>query len=200
MREAKGILALALAGFAVVALGAYDPRLNPVDQSSPVGPVGDWLGAASFHAVGYAGYLFPLLLVLYGVSAFVHPRIAAGWPALVGLVSLVTSITGMLARASDTGTALRIHNGGVVGWAVSEALQRSVGTAGAWIVLVALVPLGILFVTQVSYGVLSRALGAQMSRLRRASGAKSAAPSLAVRTLEPPAWPETRCRNFGTRS
>jgi len=78
VREAKGILALALAGFGLVALGAYDPRLHPLDQSSPVGPVGGWLGAASFWAVGYAGYLFPLLLALYGVSAFVRPRVAAG--------------------------------------------------------------------------------------------------------------------------
>ena len=85
VREAKGILALALAGFGLVALGSYDPRLHPLDQSSPAGPVGAWLGAASFWAVGYAGYLFPLLLALYGVSAFVRPRIAASWHALIGL-------------------------------------------------------------------------------------------------------------------
>ena len=189
VREAKGILALAVAGFAVVAISAYDPRLNPVDQSSPVGPVGDWLGATSFWAVGYAGYLFPLLLVLYGVSAFVHPRLGTGWPALAGLVLLVTSITGMLARASDT--VHRIDKGGVVGWAVSEAFQRTVGTAGAWIVLVALVPLGILFVTQVSYSVLTRALGTQLARLRRGNRTKPAAPTRpAVTAVDPAAWPE----------
>ena len=54
VREAKGILALALAGFGFVALFAYDPRLHPLDQASPVGPVGGWLGAGSFWAVGYA--------------------------------------------------------------------------------------------------------------------------------------------------
>jgi hypothetical protein len=60
VREAKGILALALAGFGFVALYAYDPTLHPLDQSSPVGPVGGWLGWGSFHAFGYAGYLFPV--------------------------------------------------------------------------------------------------------------------------------------------
>ncbi len=64
VREAKGILALALAGFGFVALYAYDPMLHPLDQSSPVGPVGAWLGWGSFHPFGYAGYLFPILLAL----------------------------------------------------------------------------------------------------------------------------------------
>ena len=186
VREAKGIVALALAGFGLVALGAYDPSLNPVDQSSPVGPVGDWLGAASFWAVGYAGYLLPLLLALYGASAFVQPRIGAGWPALVGLALLVTSVTGMLARATDTLTDLPIPRGGVVGWAVSEALQRSVGTVGAWIILIALVPVGILFVTQLSYGALSRALGARLRRGARAKSPVASGPSLATADL--PAW------------
>jgi len=129
--------------------------------------VGGWLGAGSFWAVGYAGYLFPLLLALYGVTAFVRPGIAARWPALAGLALLVASATGMLARASDTLTAYRIHKGGVIGWGVSEGLRLSVGTVGTWIILLALVPVGILFVTQISYGLLSHALGAWLARLRR---------------------------------
>ena len=130
VREAKGILALALAGFGFVALYAYDPTLHPLDQSSPVGPVGGWLGWGSFHAFGYAGYLFPVLLTLYGVSAFVRPRMAHGWQAGAGLAILLVSATGILARASDTLTEFRVHKGGVVGWAVSEALRLSIGTAG----------------------------------------------------------------------
>ncbi len=194
VREAKGILALALAGFGFVALFAYDPRLHPLDQASPVGPVGGWLGAGSFWAVGYAGYLFPLLLALYGVSAFVRPGVAARWPALVGLALLVTSATGMLARASDTLAAYRIHKGGLMGWGVSEGLRLSVGTVGTWIILLALVPVGILFVTQVSYGALSRALGARLARLRSAPTAKSSGPpELPLAAAVPPGgWPEAR--------
>ncbi len=66
VREVKGILALALSGFGFVALYAYDPTLHLFDQTSPVGPVGVWLGWAFFWAFGYAGYLFPLLLAGYG--------------------------------------------------------------------------------------------------------------------------------------
>jgi S-DNA-T family DNA segregation ATPase FtsK/SpoIIIE len=164
VREAKGILALALAGFGFVALYSYDPTVHPLDQSSPVGPVGGWLGWGAFHAFGYAGYLFPALLALYGVSAFVKPRVAHGWPAAVGLLILLGSATGILARASDTLAEFRLHKGGVVGWAVSEALTVSLGTVGTWIILVALIPVGVLFVTRIPYSVLSRALRARLRR------------------------------------
>ncbi len=167
VREAKGILALALSGFGFVALYAYDPMLHPLDQSSPVGPVGAWLGWGSFHAFGYAGYLFPALLALYGVSAFVHPRVAHGWQAGAGLLILLVSATGILARASDTLAEYRMHMGGLVGWAVSEGLRVSVGTVGTWIILLALIPLGVLFVTRIPYSVLSRGLRARFGRLQR---------------------------------
>ena len=172
VREAKGILALALAGFGFVALYAYDPTLHPLDQSSPVGPVGGWLGWGSFHLFGYAGYLFPVLFTLYGVSAFVRPRMAHGWQAGAGLAILLVSATGILARASDTLAEFRVHKGGVVGWAVSEALRLSIGTVGTWIILLALIPLGVLFVTRIPYSVLSRGLRARFGRLRRAEAKK----------------------------
>ena len=197
VREAKGILALALAGFGFVALYAYDPMVHPLDQSSPVGPVGAWLGWGSFQAFGYAGYLFPVLLALYGVSAFVRPRVAHGWQAGVGLLILLVSATGVLARASDTLAEYRLHKGGVVGWAVSEALRASIGTAGTWIVLLALIPVGVLFVTRIPYGVLSRTLRARFGRLRRPEGKKSLRGSpvsadLPLMAAVPPGgWPAT---------
>jgi S-DNA-T family DNA segregation ATPase FtsK/SpoIIIE len=197
VREAKGILALALAGFGFVALYAYDPMVHPLDQSSPVGPVGAWLGWGSFQAFGYAGYLFPVLLALYGVSAFVRPRVAHGWQAGVGLLILLVSATGVLARASDTLAEYRLHKGGVVGWAVSEALRASIGTAGTWIVLLALIPVGVLFVTRIPYGVLSRTLRARFGRLQRPEGKKSlrgspASADLPLMAAVPPGgWPAT---------
>jgi S-DNA-T family DNA segregation ATPase FtsK/SpoIIIE len=190
VREAKGILALAVAGFGFVALQAFDPTLHPMDQSSPAGPVGAWLGAASFWAFGYAGYLFPLLLLLHGISAFVRPRIAVGWPALVGLGLLLISATGILARASDTLAEYRLHKGGLLGWAVSEALARSVGTVGAWIILLAIIPVGVLFVTQISYGVLSRAVGARLGRLRPKPRAAPAPAPPPAAGMPPGDWPE----------
>ncbi len=193
VREAKGILALALAGFGVVALYAYDPTIHPLDQSSPAGPVGAWLGWASFHAFGYAGYLFPVLLALYGVSAFVRPRVAHGWQAGVGLLILLVSATGILARASDTLAEYRLHKGGVVGWAVSEALMVSIGTVGTWIVVLALIPVGVLFVTRIPYSVLSRTLRARFGRrpeARKGRSQSQAQTELPLMAAAPPGgWP-----------
>jgi DNA segregation ATPase FtsK/SpoIIIE, S-DNA-T family len=117
-----------------------------------------------------------VLLTLYGVSAFVRPRMAHGWQAGAGLAILLVSATGILARASDTLAEFRVHKGGVVGWAVSEALRLSIGTVGTWIILLALIPLGVLFVTRIPYSVLSRGLRARFGRLRRQEAKKDRSP------------------------
>ena len=170
VREVKGILALALAGFALVALYAFDPMRHPLDQSSPVGPVGLWLGWAAFWAFGYAGYVFPLLLILYGAGAFVHAPLARGWPGVAGLVLLLVSATGMLARASDTLAELRIHKGGMLGWAVNQALSFSTGSVGTWIILLAILPVAALFITQASLGKAGRALRERWTAWRAGTG------------------------------
>jgi DNA segregation ATPase FtsK/SpoIIIE, S-DNA-T family len=170
VREVKGILALALAGFALVALYAFDPMRHPLDQSSPVGPVGLWMGWAAFWAFGYAGYVFPLLLILYGAGAFVHAPLARGWPGVAGLVLLLVSATGMLARASDTLAELRIHKGGMLGWAVNQALSFSIGSVGTWIILLAVLPVAALFITQASLGKAGRALRERWTAWRTGTG------------------------------
>jgi len=164
-REVKGILALALAGFGVFALAIFKPSLRLADQASPVGPLGVWLAWAVFWAFGYAGYLVPLGLAFYGVTAFLHRRLAVGWPVLAGFGCLLVAFTGLLARAS---TAM-VHKGGVFGWGVLELLRRSVGEVGALLVLLAAVPIGVLFLTQESYTGLLRTIGRRKAALRAQS-------------------------------
>jgi len=180
VREVKGILALALSGFGFVALYAYDPTLHLLDQTSPVGPVGVWLGWVFFWAFGYAGYLFPLLLAGYGASAFIRSRMVTGWPAVAGLGLLLISVTGILTRMSDTLAVQRIHKGGVLGWAVSEALRVSMGSVGTWIILLAIIPVAILFITRVSLHSTSQTVGQRLGFFggQKAGGPKAAAPRL----------------------
>src|SRR6185503_11286390 len=197
VREVKGILALALAGFGLVALYAFDPTRHPLDQSSPVGPVGLWLGWAAFWAFGYAGYVFPLLLIVYGAGAFVRAPLARGWPGLAGLALLLISVTSILARRSDTLAEIRIHNGGMLGWAVGEALATTVGSVGSWIILLAILPVAALFITQASLGGVSRLLRARLAawRARRdaapGTGARSAADTMRPAPPERPEKPFT---------
>ena len=67
MREAQGIVALAVATFVFVALTVFDPAVPPGHQAALVGPVGIWLAWGVFRAFGYAGFLFPLLAAAWGV-------------------------------------------------------------------------------------------------------------------------------------
>jgi S-DNA-T family DNA segregation ATPase FtsK/SpoIIIE len=167
VREVRGILALAVAGFGFVALAAFDPTLHPLDQSSPVGPIGVWLGWASFYAFGYAALVLPALLVLYGVGAFVRPLVGWRWGALGGVVLLLSGLAGLLALASDTLDAMHIHRGGVLGWAVAEGLRSAVGRVGTWLTLFAVVPVGFSLVTRVSYVALARRGVARARAIRR---------------------------------
>jgi S-DNA-T family DNA segregation ATPase FtsK/SpoIIIE len=165
--EAGGILALALAGFAVAALVAFDPATLPAHQKSPVGPAGTWIGWTLFSAFGYASYLFPLTLAVYGLKPFMRSRLSTGWSTPVGLALLLVSATGLLAYPSHAAGVSSIARGGAMGFWVVELLRRSIGEVGTLLLLLALLPVVFLFLTRLSYAVLFRSLSARIGRLRR---------------------------------
>jgi S-DNA-T family DNA segregation ATPase FtsK/SpoIIIE len=181
-REIKGIGLLLSAGFCLVALATFDPIRAPSVQSGPTGPVGVWAAWGLFLALGYAGFLLPLLLAVLGVGIFVRPLAPGGWAPLAGVGMLLVSSTGLLALASSAhwlAESGEVQAGGFVGWGIVEGLRSVVGDVGTWLVVMASVPVGILFVTQVSYGALSRLLGARLLawRRRRTASARRAAPA-----------------------
>ena len=184
LREARGIVALAVAGFALVSLAVFDPALSPAEQGSAVGPVGWWLGWALFRALGYAGFLLPLLLGGWGLAAFARPRVAKGWVPLAGLAVLLVAAAGLLQQAADAFVAERVTRGGIlatggwIGWTLGSGLHATLGRVGAWLLLLAAVPVGVLLVTQASYAAVARLVGARLARLRRAHGSAAAHPSL----------------------
>jgi DNA segregation ATPase FtsK/SpoIIIE, S-DNA-T family len=173
VREARGILAMVLAGFAVVSLAVFDPALPPAEQATPVGPVGWWLGWALFRVLGYAGFLLPVLIGAWGSAAFVRPRVVKGWVPLAGLAVLLVAAAGLLQQAADTFVAERVTRGGIlaaggaVGWMLSAALHATLGRVGAWLLLVAALPVGVLLVTQASYAAMVRLGVARLARMRR---------------------------------
>jgi DNA segregation ATPase FtsK/SpoIIIE, S-DNA-T family len=174
VREARGILAVVLATFAVVSLAVFDPALPPAEQATSVGPVGWWLGWSLFRVLGYAGFLLPLLVASWGAAAFVRPRVVKGWVPLVGLAVLLVAAAGILQQAADTFVAERVTRGGVlaaggsVGWMLGVALHAALGRVGAWLLLLAAVPVGVLLVTQASYAAMVRLGVARLGRMRRA--------------------------------
>jgi S-DNA-T family DNA segregation ATPase FtsK/SpoIIIE len=169
-REVKGIGLLLVAGFALAALATFDPVRTPSAQTGPTGPVGVWTAWAFFQALGYASFLLPLLLAVLGAGVFVRPLAPGGWSPLAGVGLLVLSSTGLLALASSAPSAAgvpEIPAGGFLGWGIAEGLRAAVGEVGTWLVVMASVPVGVLFMTQVSYGAISRVLGTRLVAWRR---------------------------------
>ena len=165
LAEVKGILCLVAAGFMLLALALFRPDVPPAEQASPVGPVGVWLAWVSFQSFGYAGFFFPLLLGAWGTSAFVRPLVARGFIPVAGLGILLAAATGLLGHGAA--------KGGLVGDALATGLRGGVGNFGAWLVLLAAVPVGVLCVTRVSYAVLARVLKARLAQLRRDDSARA---------------------------
>ena len=165
LAEVKGILCLVAAGFMLLALALWRPDVPPAEQASPVGPVGVWLAWVSFQSFGYASFFFPLLLGAWGTSAFVRPLVARGFIPVAGLGILLAAAAGLLGHGAA--------KGGIVGEALATGLRGGVGNFGAWLVLLAAVPVGVLCVTRVSYAVLARVLKARLAQLRRDDSARA---------------------------
>jgi DNA segregation ATPase FtsK/SpoIIIE, S-DNA-T family len=180
LREARGILLLVLAGFGAVAVWNHTPGIDP---QGPVGHLGAWLGGALFVAFGYGGFFLPLIVAVVGVNVFIRPLAARGVTPFAGVAVLLLSATGLLTQTAMTVSPPapdeRVIAGGIVGWGLVEALRLALGGVGAWLVLLAGIPIGVLFLTQVSYAALTRVVVARLARLRRRQTAK------ASRAVEP---------------
>jgi len=176
--EVKGIVALLAAGFALVALATFEPTLTPAEQQNPTGPVGVWLGWATFQSFGYAGFLLPLLLGAWGASAFLRPIVVRGWVPLAGLAALLMSAAGLLTQATRVPSGA--IGGGRVGYATTAVLHAGFGDVGTWLALIAAVPIGVLCVTRVSYAAVARLTTVRLAKLRRRRAVSAPAARAAV--------------------
>ena len=165
LSEVKGIVALLAAGFGLIALATFDPTLTPAEQQGLTGPVGVWLGWATFQSFGYAGFLLPVLLGAWGASAFLRPIVVRGWVPLAGLATLLVSAAGLLTQATRVRSG--VIGGGLVGYATTGVLHAGFGDVGTWLMLLAAIPIGVLCVTRVSYAAVVRVTTSRLTKLKR---------------------------------
>jgi S-DNA-T family DNA segregation ATPase FtsK/SpoIIIE len=169
-REVRAIGGLVVAAFALVALATYRPVVE--GGYGPSGPIGHYLAWALYHTVGYAAFLFPLLVALWAANTFVRPLIPHGWAPAAGLAIFLISATALLTQSSQALPGDDVRAGGLVGWGLVTGLRATLGNVGAWLIPLAGIPVGLLFITQVSYGAISRVMAARL-RERRAASAKA---------------------------
>ncbi|MBM4441542.1 MAG: DNA translocase FtsK [Candidatus Rokubacteria bacterium] len=183
VREARAIAAVVLAAFALVALATYRPA--GAGGYGPSGPIGHYLAWALFQACGYAAFLFPLLVALLAAGTFIRPLVPRGWAPAGGLTIVLISTTALLTLSSPSLPGDDIRAGGLIGYGLAEGLLGTIGNVGAWLVPIAAMPIGVLFVTQVSYGAISRVLAARMRKRRAAAVVTKPAKAKPAATPEP---------------
>jgi len=189
IREAQAVVALGAAAYLAVALLSYDPGLHWLDQEAQVGPVGLRLGWALFTAVGYAGYLIPLALAAWAVSALLRP-VGTGTGALSTVLGVglgLLGLTGLLDRLSGPSGGVYLHRGGTLGRLVSRVLRQTIGDWGSLLVLGTVLAVALLCLTRLSYAALSlRGIARlRLALRRRPRPAARPAPVIADRTAEP---------------
>ena len=155
-----GILMIAVAFLWVLSLLSYnqeDPPLNPGDPTNGyqnmIGPVGAYLSYISFMAIGFAAYMVPLLLLLFGAS-FLHPfflHLRHSWREPTAAAVYLLGLMGLL-QELDENFGLKFwapgfQLGGVIGNSIIYPVFHTFGTAGAVIIYSALILASLYFLT-----------------------------------------------------
>ena len=179
-REATGILMQAAWVLLLLALASYTwkdipwesrPYNSPTDNY--IGPVGAWAAWGVFKVFGLAGFLFPLLVALWGVILIVRsgertwPRVLWMVGILAGLCVLVDIQAGFWNGVSPARLNLSQMPGGLIGLFLGRMLlTRYLGVVGAAILSTGAVVGGLFFVSQTHPAELGRALEALWARAR----------------------------------
>ena len=155
-----GILMFAVAFLYVLSLLSYDPSDPPLNSGDPtdgyqnkIGTVGAYLSYISFMAIGFAAYMVPLLLMLFG-AAFIHPffiHLRQSWKEPVAAVVYLLGLMGLLQEMDiNFGLAFWVDGfqlGGVLGERIIYPIFHTFGTAGAVIIHTALILASLYYLT-----------------------------------------------------
>ncbi len=171
---------------ALVTYSARDPGWSATGSGAPIhnlgGPTGAWLADVFFSLVGYAAYLFPLLLAYRALVLLLQRQQvkAFDWTTFgiraLGLVLVMVAGTA-LAAMNDTGrSALPQGTGGILGQAISSGFTVAFSAVGSRLILLAIFLFGITIFTDLSWLILLEKVGAwsiatfHISRERLARG------------------------------
>jgi S-DNA-T family DNA segregation ATPase FtsK/SpoIIIE len=157
-----GVLMIAFSILYILSLISYstsDPPLNSSNVENGyhniIGPVGAYLSYISFIAIGFAAYMMPLLLLLFGL-AFLHPffcYLRNSWREPVAALTYTLALMGLLQvlnlKFGITFWAEGFQLGGVIGQKIIYPVFQIFGTAGAIIIYLALILASFYFLTNI---------------------------------------------------
>ena len=173
LREGAFIGVSAICLYLLLALMTYNPRdpgWSATGSSAKItnlgGPTGAWLADVFFSLVGYAAYLFPLLLAYRALIILLerHEDKHFDWLTFgiraLGLVLVMIAGTA-LAAMNDTGqSGLPQGAGGILGQAIGNAFTVAFSAVGSRLILLAVFLFGMTIFTDLSWLRLMDRLGA----------------------------------------
>ncbi len=164
LREGAFIGVSAICLYLLLALMTYSPRdpgWSATGSGGKIGnlggPTGAWLADVFFSLVGYAAYLFPLLLAYRAVVILLERHQDKGFDWLtfgiraLGLVLVMTAGTALTAMNDPGGSSLPQGAGGILGQAISKNFTHAFSDVGSRLILLAVFLFGMTIFTDLSW-------------------------------------------------
>ena len=172
LREGAFIGITAVCLYLLLALVSYtpaDPGWSATGSTDFVknagGPAGAWLADVFFSLIGYAAFLFPLMLAGRSWLLFQHRHeaLAFDWVTftirLLGLILVMIAGTALLAMNDLGGSRLPQGLGGILGQAVGGAFTDFFSVTGSRLILLSVLLFGMTVFTDLSWIKLMEDLG-----------------------------------------
>lgn len=164
LREGAFIGVSAVCLYLLLALFTYSPQ-DPGWSASGAGegisnlggPTGAWLADVFFSLVGFAAYLFPLLLAYRAVIILVERNKGDGFDWLtfgircLGLVLVMIAGTALAAMNDSGASALPQGAGGILGQAIGDSFTVAFSGVGSRLILMAVFLFGMTIFTDLSW-------------------------------------------------
>ncbi len=173
LREGAFIAVSAICLYLLLALFTYSPRdpgWSATGSGSKIvnlgGPTGAWLADVFFSLVGYAAYLFPILLAYRAVVILLerHEEKQFDWSTFgiraLGLVLVMIAGTALAAMNDAGQSGLPQGAGGILGQAIGDAFTVAFSAVGSRLILLAVFLFGMTIFTDLSWLRLMDSLGA----------------------------------------
>ena len=164
LREGAFIGVSAVCLYLLLALLTYspgDPGWSATGSGGKIGnlggPTGAWLADVCFSLVGYAAYLFPLLLAYRAVIILLERYEDKGFDWLtfgiraLGLVLVMISGTALAAMNDLGNSGLPQGAGGILGQAIGDAFTVAFSAVGSRLILLAVFLFGMTIFTDLSW-------------------------------------------------
>lgn len=173
LREGAFIGVTAICLYTLMALLTYsasDPGWSATGSGGTIanlgGPTGAWLADVFFSLVGYAAYLFPLMLAYRALIILLERHSGKGFDWLnfgiraLGLVLVMIAGTA-LAAMNDTGSSVLPQGaGGILGQSIGSAFTTAFSAVGSRLILLSIFLFGMTIFTDLSWLRLMERLGA----------------------------------------